>query len=507
MARSAASQWFMVSGTSTRSPGLATPREEVARLGLEREPRARVAVRLGDRPHGRQPLQVQQRDADHGERRAPARAGGARAPARTGRRARRAAARSARTATARRTRRSARRGTAARPPTASAARARAAPRRRRRSRASARTRSPRSGRCRPRGTADRARSRPPASGARPTPPSCQAGRPSAISFATAPSIRNTPATGLASIAASPSTPESTRRCRARGRPRADGERDPEQERHPPDRHVGQHAGREQPRGDRARGRRRRRRARERRRTARRRPRRSSTPTNAGPERRRQRREQQRVAEHVMAAVPLRVPDRQALVLEQPRAVGVRGHVGGRRLSEQVRHADQRAAQRRRQRVLERAPHGGRDASGRHAARLGGEISGDEADARRSALRHADPAEPAREHDLAVSGGVHPHLHDRSALQPLIHARFSPTRRDAHVAAHRAGRRRRGPACCVRSIDAEWTSAARARPPLVRRRGRLWLARTLFIARTMPASVRSWRADADALDGRQDADDQ
>ena len=38
-----------------------------------------------------------------------------------------------------------------------------------------------------------------------------AGRPSAISLATAPSIRNTPATGLASIVASPSTPESTRR--------------------------------------------------------------------------------------------------------------------------------------------------------------------------------------------------------------------------------------------------------------------------------------------------------
>ena len=38
-----------------------------------------------------------------------------------------------------------------------------------------------------------------------------AGRPSAISFASAPSIKNTPATGLASIAASASTPESTRR--------------------------------------------------------------------------------------------------------------------------------------------------------------------------------------------------------------------------------------------------------------------------------------------------------
>ena len=75
-----------------------------------------------------------------------------------------------------------------------------------------------------------------------------------------------------------------------------------------------------------------------------------------PEHHRQRREQQRVAEHVMPAVPLGVPDRQPLLLEQPRAIRVRGHVGGCRLDDQVRQTRQRATQRRRERVLERAPH-------------------------------------------------------------------------------------------------------------------------------------------------------
>jgi hypothetical protein len=48
--------------------------------------------------------------------------------------------------------------------------------------------------------------------------------------------------------------------------------------------------------------------------------------------------------------------------------------------------------------------------------------------------------------------------------------------------------------------AEWASAARARPRFVRRRGSPWLARALFTARMMLASVASWRLEADALEG-------
>ena len=61
----------------------------------------------------------------------------------------------------------------------------------------------------------------------------------------------------------------------------------------------------------------------------------------------QRREQQRVAGDVVAAVPLRVPQREALVVEQPRAVGVRGEVGGVRGDGEPRDRRQRGDRERR----------------------------------------------------------------------------------------------------------------------------------------------------------------
>ena len=94
------------------------------------------------------------------------------------------------------------------------------------------------------------------------------------------------------------------------------------------------------------------------RTARDRDHRGQHADERRPDRGGQRREQQRVAEHVMAAVPLGVPDRQPLVLEQPRAVGVRGHVGGRRLGQQVDRRRRRAQPSAGARgCSKRAPHG------------------------------------------------------------------------------------------------------------------------------------------------------
>jgi hypothetical protein len=47
---------------------------------------------------------------------------------------------------------------------------------------------------------------------------------------------------------------------------------------------------------------------------------------------------------------------------------------------------------------------------------------------------------------------------------------------------------------------EWASAARARPLFERSFGNPWVARTLFMARMIFASVRSWRLEAEALEG-------
>jgi hypothetical protein len=216
---------------------------------------------------------------------------------------------------------------------------------------------------------------------------------------------------------------------ARGRPRADGERDPEQERHPPDRHVGEHAGREQPGGDRPGGARRRRLARERDEERDRGDGRQHAH-DGGTDRGGQRREQQRVAEHVMPAVPLRVPDGQALVLEQPGAIRVRRHVRGRRLCEQVRQAHQRTTQRRRERVLERAPHGGKTLAGLPAGQREEAKSAvtkqDCDDARRATPTRWNP----RESTIWRCPAEFIHIWTMElGLQRLIQARFSPTRRD------------------------------------------------------------------------------
>ena len=67
------------------------------------------------------------------------------------------------------------------------------------------------------------------------------------------------------------------------------------------------------------------------------------PAHAGPGQRGERREEHRVAEHVVAAVPLGVPDGHPLGVEQPRAEGMGGHVGGGRADGQVDGSGQRRA--------------------------------------------------------------------------------------------------------------------------------------------------------------------
>src|SRR3954447_25849363 len=85
------------------------------------------------------------------------------------------------------------------------------------------------------------------------------------------------------------------------------------------------------------------------------------------------------------------------------------------------------------------------------------------------------------------------------LQRDIHASVSPI---ARLLVYRRSRAWTEPCenTPVRSIVAECASAARASAPSTRRRARPCWARTWFIARRIARSVRSWREDAEAVEG-------
>ncbi len=150
-------------------------------------------------------------------------------------------------------------------------------------------------------------------------------------------------------------------------PGAHGERDAERERHPADDEVREDAEREQPgRGGRRGGAVRRAALRERgEQRDGRDGRQRARPQRAGPDA--QRREHQRVAQHVMTAVPLGVPDGQSFVREQPRAVRMARHVGGRRRPHEVGRRCERRGEHGRMAVRERAPHGAEPSPWRCAA--------------------------------------------------------------------------------------------------------------------------------------------
>ncbi len=126
----------------------------------------------------------------------------------------------------------------------------------------------------------------------------------------------------------------------RAQPREQRQGDPECERDAPDEHVRHDARGEQPRGQprplrlapRDDG------------EARHRDHAGDEPQRERAEQRGQRPEQQRVAGLVMAAVPLGVPDREALPPPQPGAVLLRREVGGRRVDDEPGDAERQRAE-------------------------------------------------------------------------------------------------------------------------------------------------------------------
>ena len=125
-------------------------------------------------------------------------------------------------------------------------------------------------------------------------------------------------------------------------PREGAERDAQDERHPPDEHVRHDARGEEPPDE----------AREaflaprdhRQRGDRDDP--GDEPERPRPEQRCERPEEQRVARLVMPAVPLRVPDREALAPPQAGAVLLGRQVGGRRVHDEPRQTERQRAENR-----------------------------------------------------------------------------------------------------------------------------------------------------------------
>ena len=353
----------MVSGTSTRSPGLACAVEEVARLGLEgepgrsgrraprrpRAPRAATAGTAGDaddrQREQRHLLAVREREHATGPASTPSRSafcpngvGTTNAPTRTPRYSRPPAHR-------------------VRRPGASSATPAAEITSIGQNAVAAKRSVPPSGKSRPehdpagqRGQAD---------------PERRSGGPGDRRRSASPARRASgtrPRRGWRASSHSPSTPAERTPLRARGRPRGDAERDPEQERHPPDRDVGEHAGGEQPRGDRARGGRGSGGARERRE--------QRDGDERGDARRRGRARSRRPAART-AGVAQHVMTRRTTGRSRPSAPRARTatHDTSARPCPRSRAArsgtttqNTRATQRRREGMLERTPHGARRVS-------------------------------------------------------------------------------------------------------------------------------------------------
>ena len=396
-----------------------------------------------------------------------------------------------------------------------------------------------------RGTAARARARRRSAGSAAARRCAKRAAPPARALATAPSSRNTPATGLAHIAASASSTDAIRSCRPGPcvrHQRADRQRDAEQERHPPDRQVGEHAGREQPRGGRSRRRRRRRAAGDRheRATA---STAEATPTSAGAIGRPAGR----------TAASSRARGGRRTTARSRRSVPPAGTATSGRRARPCRRSPAAPACRRRRparnraparRVLERAPHGSgtlargaRDSPARQprggapleatcrvsmpaasaaratAARVpqgalarAGSVGRTEVTRSRctAPTTRACPRRRCgipRQQDLAVRRRVEPHLDDlaRCCSAP---ARPGSRRPCASVCSGGAAGRTRAVRHRARGAHRGRMGVGGAREPATRpQRARAYSSRALFIARMIAASVRSRRARRTRLPAR------